>query len=90
MLIFIQESDLPGFDEPDVATKLQIFWDTFTWEIVKSRPLPPPRLSIGYFKLILPVVYSAHPPCSLRARVALLQKVRAVAAYIRSTLTHLG
>jgi len=51
-LIFAQESGVPGFGESDLDTKLQMFWDTFTWETLKFSPSTSPRLTIQYANLI--------------------------------------
>ena len=51
-LIFIQESGFPGFCESDIDIKLQTFWDTFTWEFLKSYPSTPPGLTVLYVKLV--------------------------------------
>jgi len=51
-LIFIQKSGFPGFGKSYTDTKLQMFWDTYTWEILNTSPSAHARLTIGYVKLI--------------------------------------
>jgi len=50
-LISNQRHGVPGFDESDIETRLQMFWDTFTWDILSSRPSTSPRLTVLYVKL---------------------------------------
>ena len=73
-LIFVQESGVLGFGESVIDTKLQMFWDTFTWMILKSHSTAPPRLLIRYvnlicyfIQLILPLAYMLDHPCSRRS-----------------------
>ena len=58
-LMLFQESGFLGFSEPDIDTKLRMFWDTFTWDILNSSPSAPPRLLIQYVKLIRPFLFSS-------------------------------
>jgi len=51
-LILNQEDGFPGFGESDIETRLQMFWDTFTWETLSCRPSAPPRLTVLYVKSI--------------------------------------
>ena len=50
-LISNQKHGVLGFGESDIETRLQMFWDTFTWDILSSRPSTPPRLTVLYVKL---------------------------------------
>jgi len=51
-LIFVQKSGFSGFGESDIDTNLRMFMNTFTWEVLDSRPSALPRLLILYVKLI--------------------------------------
>jgi len=50
-LISMQDDGFPSFGDSAFSTKLQMFWDTFTWEIDSYRSTPI-NLNILYVKLI--------------------------------------
>jgi len=56
-LTFIQESGFPGFGESDIDTNLRMFWDTFTWRILDSRPSSPRLTIVKYVKLVRSFVF---------------------------------
>jgi len=46
-LILIQKNGVPDFGESEIDAKLQIIWDTFTWDIIDVSPSIPPRWTVS-------------------------------------------
>jgi len=58
----IQKNGFPAFDELGIVTKLQMFWDTFTWKYLKSPSLTSLEVTLPYVKLILAFVLHLSSP----------------------------